>query len=599
MPGCDFFLVDSVAKSVVRMCCHTVGVERGHPAMHVAKIERRHGDRVYTYWLVRRSVREGKRVRHETIANLSKLPASAIEALRRALAGEALVAAGELFTTERSLPHGHVQAVLAMASRLGLARLLDRAPSRERSLALAMIAQRVLAPGSKLACTRQLAQSTLADELAVGDVDADDLYAALDWLGERQQAIERRLARRQLEEGAHVLYDVSSSYFEGRTCPLLALGYSRDGRRGMPQIVYGLLCDRLGRPVAIEVFPGGVHDDKTLPAQIEKLRARFGFTTLVLVVDRGMTTKANLETLAAAEGIGWITALKAPRVKRLVKEGALQLSLFDEQNLGEIASADYPGERLVVCRNPLVAVERTRKRDDLLAATEAALAPIKARVDAGTLAGAAQVALAVGEVINKRKVKKHFQLVIEDNRFEYRRNQEQIAEEAALDGFYVLRTNVSDDTLTTDDVVRSYKQLAHAERAFRTLKGPELEIRPVRHRREDRVRAHAFLCLLAYYLEWHLRAAWAPLLYTDEQPPLAADPVAKAERSAAAKRKASTHKTSNGATCHSFTSLLNELALIVRNTNRVRDQQATFDTVTQANLTQARALELLERIPKP
>ena len=275
--------------------------------MHVAKIERRHGERVYTYWLVRRSVREGKRVRHETVANVSKLPAAAIEALRRALAGEALVAAGELFTTERSLPHGHVQAVLGLAGRLGLARLLERAPSRERSLALAMIVQRVLAPGSKLACARQLAQSTLAEELAVEGVDADELYAALDWLGERQERIEARLARRHLGEGAHVLYDVSSSYFEGRTCPLLALGYSRDGRRGMLQIIYGLLCDREGRPLAIEVFPGGVHDDKTLPAQIEKLRARFGFGTLVLIVDRGMTTKANLETLAAAEGIGWVT----------------------------------------------------------------------------------------------------------------------------------------------------------------------------------------------------------------------------------------------------------------------------------------------------
>jgi hypothetical protein len=566
--------------------------------MHVAKIERRHGDRVYTYWLVRRSVREGKRVRHETVANVSKLPAAAIEALRRALAGEALVAAGELFVTERSLPHGHVQAALAMAGRLGLARLLERAPSRERSLVVAMIVQRLLAPGSKLACTRQLSQSTLAEELGLGDVDADDLYAALDWLGERQQAIERRLARRHLDEGAHVLYDVSSSYFEGRTCPLLQLGYSRDGRRGSLQIIYGLLCEREGRPVAIEVFPGGLHDDKTLPAQIERLRARFGITTLVLVVDRGMATKANLATLGAEQGIGWVTALKAPQVKRLVKEGALQLSLFDEQNLAEITSADYPDERLVVCRNPLVAAERARKRDDLLAATEAALAPIKQRVAAGTLTGAAAIALAVGQVINKRKVKKHFQLVIEESRFEYARKQEQIAEEAALDGFYVLRTNLSDDTLATADVVRSYKQLAHAEQAFRTLKGPELEIRPIRHRREDRVRAHAFLCLLAYYLEWHLRQAWAPLLFTDEQPPLAADPVAKAERSPAAKRKASTQRTANGDVCHSFTSLLAELALIIRNTNRVRGKQATFDTLTEPNRTQTRALELLERIPK-
>ena len=566
--------------------------------MHVAKIERRHGDRVYTYWLVRRSVREGKRVRHETVANVSKLPAAALEALRRALAGEALVAAGELFTTERSLPHGHVQAVLQMANRLGLARLLDRSPSPERSLVLAMIVQRLLAPGSKLACTRQLAQSTLAEELELGAVAADDLYAALDWLLVRQERIEARLARRHLGEGSHVLYDVSSSYFEGRTCPLLALGYSRDGRPGTLQIIYGLLCDHEGRPLAIEVFPGGLHDDKTLPAQISKLRARFGLTTLVLIVDRGMTTKANLETLAAAEGIGWVTALKAPQVKKLVKEGVLQLSLFDEQNLGEIASGDYPGERLVVCRNPLVAAERARKREDLLAATEAALAPIKARVEAGSLAGAAAIALAVGQLIGKRKMKKHFQLEIEDNRFAYHRKQAQIDEEAALDGIYVLRTNLAAATLAAPDVVRSYKQLAHAERAFRTLKGPELEIRPIRHRRADRVRAHAFLCLLAYYLEWHLRHAWAPLLFTDEQPPLTTDPVAKADRSPHAKRKASTQRTTNGEICHSFPSLLTELALIVRNTNRVRGTQPTFDTLTEPNHTQQRALQLLEHIPK-
>jgi transposase len=573
-------------------------MERSHPAMHVAKIERRHGDRVYSYWLVRRSVREGKRVRHETVANVSKLPAAAVEALRRALAGEALVAAGELFTTERSRPHGHVQAVLAMARRLGLARLLDRSPSPERARVLAMVCQQVLAPGSKLACSRALGQSTLAEELAVEGVDADELYAALDWLLERQERIEARLARRHLVEGAHVLYDVSSSYFEGTTCPLLALGYSRDGRRGTLQIVYGLLCDHEGRPIAIEVFPGGVHDDKTLPAQIEKLRARFGLKTLVLVIDRGMVTKANLETLAAADGVGWITALKAPQVKKLVKEGTLQLSLFDEQNLGEIESADYPGERLVVCRNPLVAQERARKRDDLLQATEAALAPIKARVEAGSLAGAAEIALAVGQVINRRKVKKHFQLVIADDHFAYHRKQTQIDEEAALDGFYVLRTNLNQETLTAPDVVRSYKQLAHAEQAFRTLKGPELEIRPIRHRREDRVRAHAFLCLLAYYLEWHLRKTWAPLLYIDEQPPLATDPVAKAERSPQAKRKASTQRTATGDTCHSYKSLLAELALIVRNSNRVRESQASFDTHTDPNPTQARALELIEQIPK-
>ena len=547
---------------------------------------------MYEAHLLRRTYREGGKVKNETLANLSRLPRETIELVRRSLRGEHFLSVVDGFEIERSLPHGHVAAVLAMARTLELPRLLDRAPSRERSRVLAMVVEQLLAPGSKLACTRALGQSTLAEELAVEGVDADQLYAALDWLSQRQERIERRLARRHLDEGSHVLYDVSSSYFEGRTCPLLALGYSRDGRRGSLQIVYGLLLDREGRPLAIELFPGGLHDDKTLPTQIEKLRARFGFTTLVVIVDRGMATKANLETLAADPGLGWITALKAPQVRKLVREGALQLSLFDEQNLGEIESADYPGERLVVCRNPLVAAERARKREDLLQATEAALAPIRQRVDAGTLVAAAEIALAVGQVINKRKVKKHFELAIEDGRFEYRRKQARIDEEAALDGFYVLRTNLAEQTLTAPDVVRSYKQLAHAERAFRTLKGPELEIRPIRHRREDRVRAHAFLCLLAYYLEWHLRAAWAPLLFVDERPPLAADPVAKAERSLAAKRKASTKRTATGDVCHSFTSLLAELALIVRDTNRIAGTEATFTKTTRPNPAQARALEL-------
>jgi transposase len=565
--------------------------------MHVVTNTIRRGEREYTSVLLRRSYREGGKVNKETLANLSHLPPETVELVRRSLRGERFLAAAEAFEVERSLPHGQVAAVLAMARALELSRLLDRKPSPERSRVLAMVCQQVLAAGSKLACTRALSQSTLAEELAVEGVEADALYAALDWLLERQPAIEARLARRHLAEGAHVLYDVSSSYFEGRTCSLLAFGYSRDGRRGSLQIVYGLLCDREGRPIAIEVFPGGVHDDKTLPAQIEKLRRRFGLRTLVLVIDRGMVTKANLEALAAEQGVGWITALKAPQVRKLVKEGSLQLSLFDQANLAEIESPDYPGERLVVCRNPLVAAERARKREDLLAATEAALAPIRERVEAGTLAGAAEIALAVGQVIGKRKVKKHFELEISDGHFAYPRRQAQIEEEAALDGFYVLRTNLAADALAAADVVRSYKQLAHAERAFRTLKGPELEIRPIRHRREDRVRAHAFLCLLAYYLEWHLRKAWAELLFVDEQPPLAADPVAAAERSQAATRKASTQKTARGETCHSFQSLLAELALIVRDTNRIPQTGATFTKVTRPTPNQARALKLVGADP--
>ncbi|MBA2630872.1 MAG: IS1634 family transposase [Thermoleophilaceae bacterium] len=563
------------------------------PSMHVAKIERRHGDRVYTSYLVRRSVREGKKVRHVTVANISRLPLAAIELLRRALAGETLVAPGEAFRVERSLPHGHVAAVLAMAQQLGLPRLLDRSPSPERSRALAMILQRVLEPGSKLACTRALAQSTLAGELGVEGVDPDGLYAALDWLGERQERIELRLSRRHLAEGTLVLYDVSSSYFEGRSCPLLARGHSRDRRRGSLQIVYGLLCDPEGRPVAIEVFPGGVHDDKTLQSQVERLRRRFGLERLVLVIDRGMVTKANLDALAKEEGVGWISALKAPQVKKLVREGSLQLSLFDELNLAEIESPDYPDERLLVCRNPLVAAERARKREDLLQATEALLAPIRARVQAGTLQGQAAIGLAVGAVLNRRKMKKHLELEIDDDRFDYQRKQAQIAEEAALDGFYVLRTNVPAQELSAAEIVRSYKTLAHAERAFRTLKGPELELRPIHHRLEQRVRAHAFLCLLSYYLEWHLRKAWAELLFDDECPPVAHDPVAKAERSPTAKRKASTQRTTAGEVCHSFPSLLRELALTVRSKNSVPGSDASFDTVTELNTTQARALALI------
>jgi len=546
----------------------------------------------YVTHLLRRTYREAGKVRNETVGNISHLPEELVELARAWLRGERFLVSVEAFEVERSLPHGHVAVLLAMARELELARLLDRERSPERQRALAMLCQRVLAPGSKLACTRALRQSTLAEELGLEDVDADALYAAMDWLLERQEAIERRLARRHLKEGTLVLYDVSSSYFEGHTCPLAGRGHSRDRRRGSLQIVYGLVCEPEGRPIAIEVFEGGLHDDKTLRSQVEKLRRRFGLTTVVLVLDRGMVTKANLE-LAKAEGMTWISALKAPQVQKLAKEGSLQLSLFDELNLAEIESPDYPGERLVVCRNPLVAVDRARTREQLLQATEALLAPIRDRVEAGTLRGTAAIALAVGEVVNKRKVKKHFQLTIEDERFEYKRKEEQIAQEAALDGFYVLRTNVHAHELSGPEVVRSYKALAQAERAFRTLKGVELELRPIHHRLEERVRAHVFLCMLAYYLEWHLRTAWAELLFDDEAPPVPEDPVAKAERSPEAKRKASTQRTAAGETCHSFRSLLAELATVVRDTNRIRGTEATFSKVTKANPTQARALELV------
>jgi transposase len=562
-------------------------------AMHVAKIERRHGDRVYTSHLVRRSVRDGRRVRHETIANVSKLPAEAIEALRRALRGEAVLAPGERLAIENPLPQGHVEAALAMARRLELARLIDRQPSKERQLVLAMIVQRVLEPGSKLQMARALGRSTLAGELGVEGADQDDLYRAMDWLLERQGRIEDGLARRHLRDGELVLYDVSSTYFEGRSCPLAGLGYSRDGKRGTPQIVFGLLCDRRGRPLAVEVFEGSVHDDKTLPSQLEKLRRRFKLRRIVVVSDRGMVTKANLEAMREAEGVSWITALKAPQVKKLVKDGQLQLSLFDQQNLAEIEDRDnYPGERLVVCRNPLVAEERRRKREALLEATERELGEIERRVEQGTLRGEAKIGLAVGAVWNRWRVKKHFELEITDTSFSFHRKQGQIDQEAALDGIYVLRTNVSAETLASPEVVRSYKQLGQVERAFRSFKGP-LELRPIHHRLEDRVRAHVFLCTLAYHLEWHLRQAWAELTFTDESPTPSPDPVAKQTRSAQAERKARTKRTTGGQPCHSFPDLIAELARRTQNTVRIPGSEAAFTQLTEPTPLQARALELV------
>jgi len=566
--------------------------------MHVVTTRRQGKGKEYVAHLLRRSYREGGKVRKETLANLSHLPDDLVELIRRRLRGEQFLPAVEAFEVCRSLPHGHAACVLALARRLGLARLLDRSPSKERDRALAMICQRLLAPGSKLACTRQLSQSTLAEELDVVGADTDDLYAAMDWLLARQEAIESRLARRHLEGGSLVLYDVSSSYFEGRSCPLARRGYSRDRRRGSLQVVYGLLTDREGRPVAVEVFDGSVHDDKTLLAQVEKLRRRFRLARVVLVVDRGMVTTANLQALREESGIAWISALRAPAVKRLARKEVLQPSLFDELSLGEVASEDYPGERLVVCRNPLVAADRRRRREELLAATERELAPLRARVEAGTLRGKAEIGLAVGEVWNRFKVRKHFQLEIEDDRFAYRREEAKIAAEAALDGIYVLRTSVPAAELGAADVVRSYKALAQAERGFRTLKGPELELRPIHHRLDERVRAHVFLCMLAYYLEWHLREAWAELLFDDERPPPRADPVAKAERSAAARRKAARKRTASGERCHSFETLIAELALVVRDTNRITGTGATFEKVTKPNTVQARALELVGLDPE-
>lgn len=565
--------------------------------MHVVTNTRRKGERVYVSHLLRRSYREDGKVKKQTLANLSHLPDQLIELIRASLRGETLVGAAEAFTIERSLPAGHVECVLAAAGRLGLAGLLGRSSGRERDLVLAMVCQRVICPGSKLETSRLLGQSTLGSELGLEGVDEDQLYAAMDWLGGRQQRIEERLAARHLAGATLVLYDLSSSYFEGRHCPLAALGYSRDGKRGSLQITYGLLCDPAGRPVAIEVFAGNTTDHQTVTAQIVKLKQRFGLAAVIVVCDRGMVTRANLAALGETEGLGWITALKAPQVKRLVASGDLQLSLFDEANLAEIESDQFPGERLIVCRNPLVAAERTRKRSQLLAATERELEAIAQRVIKGSLSGAAAIGLAVGPAVKRYRMAKHYQLEITDDHFSFTPKQVEITAEAALDGIYVLRTSAPAAQLASADVVRSYKSLARVERAFRSFKGP-LEIRPIGHRLEERVRAHVFICMLAYYLSWHLQEAWAELLFKDEHPPTPADPVAKAERSTAAATKATSKHTSNGHPCHSFPSLISELALRSQNTIRPHGTDTTFNQLTQPSPLHLRALKLIETIPK-
>jgi transposase len=570
-------------------------------AMHVAKIRRRHGDREYNSYLVRRSIRDGRRVRHETIANVSQLPAEAIEALTLALKGVALVPAGEAFEIVRSRKHGHVEAVLTAARRLGLPRLLDREPCRERDLCLAMIAGRVLDGGSKLACTRQLSACTLGAELGVEGAVHDELYAAMDWLLERQEAIEQRLARRHLKHGELALYDVSSSHFEGRTCPLARFGYDHGtGKRGRMQVEYGLLCNSDGRPVAIEAFEGSLKDSMTLPSQVKKLKQRFGLERVIVVTDRGIGTNDNVTLLSETAEFGFITALKAPQVRKLVKEGAVQLSVFDELNLAEIACEKlYPGQRLVVCRNPLMAEQRARKRQELLAGTEKDLGEIKRRVEAGTLQGESEIALAVGAVWNRYKVKKHFQVNITDDTFTYERKQQQIDQEAGLDGIYVIRAGrVTPEELAASALVRAYKQLKEVEKGFRSFKGP-LEVRPIHHHLEDRVRSHLLICMLAEYLRWHLRHAWAELLFQDDTPRSNTDPVAKAARSPQATRKAGRRRTPDHEPCHTLNSLFDELENRTRNTIRVKGTEATFPKLSTPTELQARALELInERVPQ-
>ena len=575
-------------------------------AVHVATTRRKYKGKVYETHLLRRSIRDGKKVRHETVGNLSHLPMDVIDLIRRALKGETFVSAEESFECIRSLPHGHVAAVLGTLRKLGLDKLIASRRSRSRDLAVAMIVARITDPRSKLAMARGLAEetafSTLAETLDIVNASEEELYAAMDWLVERQRALETRLAKRHLVDGALVLYDVTSSYFEGRTCPLARLGYSRDGKRGTLQIVIGLVCTSEGQPVAVEVFDGNTGDPTTVASQIEKIRERFGLSDIVFVGDRGMITSARIrKDLAPVDGLRWITALRAPAIRRLLEEGTLQLSLFDEVDLAEIRSEDFPGERLIVCRNPLLATERARKRQELLEATEREFAKIAEATTrkARPLAGTDKIALRVGQVRNKYKVAKHFEVEITDDSFRYARKLEQIEEEAALDGFYVIRTNVAPKKLGAEEVVRIYKGLSVVERAFRSMKTMDLKIRPIHHRLAKRVRAHVLLCMLAYYVEWHMREALAPVLFDDHERAAAqrarTSNVAPAHRSDAARRKAVSKRCDDGTPVHSFQTLLADLATIVRNRMRPRDAElATFDVTTTPTAVQRRALELLD-----
>jgi len=573
-------------------------------AIHVATTRRKYKGRVYETHLLRRTYREGGKVKHETVGNLSHLPANAIEAVRRALKGEVLLAADERLECVRSLPHGHVAAVLGSVRKLGLDKILSARSCRERDLVIAMIVARVVAPGSKLATSRAIsadtAETSLGDMLGVEDADEDELYEAMDWLLARQARVENELAHRHLDNTL-VLYDVTSSYFEGRTCPLAKRGYSRDKKRGKLQIVIGLLCNREGRPVAVEVFEGNTGDPKSVAPQIKKLRERFGLERIVVVGDRGMLTDARIrEDLGPVEGLSWITALRAPAIQRLAAKGAVSRSLFDQTDLAEISSEDFPGQRLIVCRNPLLADERSRKREELLQATEKELDKIVAatRRDRQRLQGADKIGLRIGRVLNKYKVGKHFDLEITETSFAFSRKQDQILDEAALDGIYIVRTDVPEEDLSAQDTVRVYKSLSVVERAFRTMKTIDLKVRPIHHRKEDRVRAHVFLCMLAYYVEWHMRQKLAPLLFDDHDKDAAEaareSPVQKAQRSEAAQRKASTKRDEDGFTVQSFRSLLSFLGTIVKNWVRPRATPTDlFTMVTTPNDHQRRALELL------
>jgi len=556
---------------------------------------------VYQTHLLRRSFREGATVRNETLANLSHLPAPVVELIRRGLRGEQLCSVQERFEVVASRHHGHVAAVLTTMRRLGVETLIASRPSRHRALVVAMVAARILAPSSKLAMTRWWRTTTLPALLGVDEATEDDCYEAMDWLLARQGVIEKKLAARHLQADGLVLFDLTSSYFEGQTCPLAARGHDRDGKRGKLQVNYGLLTTALGIPVSVSVFKGNTADSTTVLGQVDKIREQFGIRSLVLVGDRGMLAQKQIEALREIDGMQWITALRSEAIRALVEHGHVQLGLFDQRNLFELTHPDYPGERLVVCRNPELAKSRAHTRQSLLAATVRELDIVCGMVRRGRLKGQDAIGVRVGKVINKYKVAKHFVLEIGAHAFRYRIDEEHVQREAALDGMYVIRTSLAARTMAAEDAVRSYKQLSNVERAFRCYKTIDLKVRPIHHRIEDRVRAHIFLCLLAYYVEWHMIDAWRPLLFGDEdqQAKTTRDPVAPARRSAQALAKVHSRRLEDGSVVHSFRTLLDELTTIVRNTCRppgTDGETATFQMITRPNPKQSRAAELLQTI---
>ena len=568
---------------------------------HVVTTTRKYKKQVYRTHLLRRSYREDGKVKNETLGNLSHLPDSVIELIRRSLHGETFVPVGQALQITASRAHGHVQAVALAMQRLDLASLLASKACPERDLVLAMVAQRIVSPATKLATTRLWHNTTLGVDFGVAQASEDDLYHAMDWLLERQDRIQKKLAKRHLQDDALVLYDLSSSYFEGECCPLARLGYSRDGKRGTLQVNYGLLTDARGCPVALSVYEGNTSDSTTFLPQLKRLREEFGVQRMVMVGDRGMISQKAIDEMSEDAGVAWITALRSASIRALVEQKHLQLGLFDERNLLEISSPDFPGERLVACRNPELAKLRSHTRLDLLLATEQNLQKVKARVDAGKLAGKDKIGLAAGKVVNQYKVAKHFELVITDTSLAFGRIVGNIAAEAALDGLYVIRTSVKAARMDAPTCVRTYKSLAQVERAFRSIKTMDLKVRPIHHHLESRVRAHIFLCMLAYYVEWHMREVWRELMFADcdQAAKATRDPVAPARRSGAAMKKAGSRTLDDGTPAHSFHCLMGELSTIVRNTCRAPNgpvDAPTFEVTTTANTKQKRAIELIDQI---